>query len=199
MNPDVWKLPRTAPWQSSPKERQRKITFTLFGPDSPQLSLGEPDEENSTEPHVQLPLLFPPVAPSHFAGCASLLHSPAVRRSLFASAFPNKWFFSSPQPRFAAFLPPVCHSYSPSWLLSGVSGLMDPWPEKSWQTAECFLPVLPPISSLSAWSSCSLLPLSVSFPLFGSVLSNRALEFCKNTTMRKYLCIPTLFFFFFPS
>lgn len=38
------------------------LTFMLFSPDSPELSLGQTDEDNSTEPHIQLTLL--PASPA---------------------------------------------------------------------------------------------------------------------------------------
>lgn len=97
------------------------LTFMPLSPDSPQLSLGETDEENSTKPHVQLSLLPPspalyysspslllPCFPCHFAGRTGSLTSSLPHLSSLSLCFCSPTTaFSSPQPGFTAFLPPL--------------------------------------------------------------------------------------------
>lgn len=83
------------------------LTFMLLSPDSPQLSLGETDEENSTKPHVQ-PTVLPPSPtllsllsssfsrfPSHFAGRTGRLTPPLPRLSSLSLRLcsPTQLFF----------------------------------------------------------------------------------------------------------
>lgn len=126
----------------------------LLSPDSPQLSLGETDEENSTKPHVQ-PSLLPPSRTLYHSSLlliflfplslcleerdATLLHSPTFRRCLFASALPHNCLFLtsakvccfSPS---SACLPSLLYVFvRPSEQLSEMT---NSWKEKSGQTDE---------------------------------------------------------------
>ena len=119
---------------------KRGLTFMLLSPDSPQLSLGETDEENSTKPHVQ-PTLLPPSPTLYHSSLPLLLlllllllfplfplslcrkngapHSstPPPFVALRSPLLSHTTAFSSPQPRFTAFSPSsVCLS-SPLYVL----------------------------------------------------------------------------------
>lgn len=200
----------------------------LLSPDSSQLRLGETDEENSTKPHVQ-PTLLPP-SPTLYHSSLLLLfplfplslrwkngapHSstPPPFVALPSPLLSHTTAFSSPQPRVAAFLPPLSVSllcFTSFLSLRVTSGMTDPWQEKSWQTAGvlqreelCFLFALPlpryflllditPHSPLCLSVCLSVHP-SLSFLFVSVSLSNRPLDFCKTSTKRKYLCISNFF------
>lgn len=137
-------------------ETKQSLTFVLLSPDSPQLSLGETDEENSTKPHVQPTLLPPsptlyhsssssvsPVAPltTLEERGASLLHFPALTllpSSPLCSPTQLPCFFLT-SAKVCCFSPSsVCLSFAalrPCSALRVTSGMTDPWQEKSWQTA----------------------------------------------------------------
>lgn len=162
---------------------------------------------------------FSPCFPSHFAGRTgrlSLLHSPAFRRSRFASALPHNCFFLT-SAKVCCFSPSsVCPSsllYVLVWpseqLLRGQihgSRRVDKQAEVLQSEELCFLfalPLLQPhyfvlleitLHSLLWLSVC----LSVSFLVFVSLfLRQRELWiFCRASTKRKYLCISKFFLSF---
>lgn len=129
------------------------LTFMLLSPDSPQLSLGETDEENSTKPHVQLTLLPPSPALNHSCPLLLLLlifpfplslcrkngapHSstPPPFVTLSSPVLSHTTAFPSPQLRFTRFLPPLWLSLfsalCPCLALRVTSRMTGPWLEKS--------------------------------------------------------------------
>lgn len=134
---------------------------------------------------------------------ASLLHFPAL--TLLPSSplcSPTQLpVFSSPQPRFACFFSLLCLSLCLA--LSVTSGMTDPWQEKSWQTAgvlqtevfvlylHCKSYIFYPLDlTIRSLLSLFLLPL---FDFVSDSLTNRALDFYKTSTKRKYLCIAAFF------
>ena len=100
-----------------------RLTFMLISPDSPQLSLGETDEENSTKPHVQLTLLPPSLSRYQsllllLFPCFPLTSLEVTGRltpplpclsslSLFASALPHNFFFLTSAKVYCFCLPAV--------------------------------------------------------------------------------------------
>ena len=170
----------------------------LLSPDSPQLSLGETDEENSTKPHVQptllppsptlyhssfLLLLFSPPFPPHFAGRNRAPHSssPLPFVALSSPLLSHSTAFSSPQPRFTAFLPPDRRSslalrprftlqsnFWDDWSMAGRE-LTNSWSVAEWGVFSLLFLCSNLIIFYSLNSSLPPLCLSVSFLVFISL------------------------------
>lgn len=162
-------------------ETKQRLTFVLLSPDSPQLSLGETDEENSTKPHVRPTLLPPsptlftlfffcfPCCPSHYAGRTGRLTPPLPRLDVapfFASLLSHTTacFFLTSAKVCLLFLPPLSVSLSRPqcnfWDDRSMAGkeLTNSWSAADWGV--CALPSLQILYFLPLRFNHSLPPLS---------------------------------------